>query len=63
MRAISGALHVRELRAIEVVDAEYLEAAFTAIAERHGSLDGYLRDVLGADDTVRGRLRDVLVET
>ena len=31
------------------VDAEYLDAAFTAIKGAHGSLDGYLADALGVD--------------
>jgi protein tyrosine/serine phosphatase len=62
IRAMSGGLDPEVLRVIMGVEAEYLEAAFAAIAERHGSLDGYLADVLGADDALRGRLRDALVE-
>lgn len=50
------------LRVIMGVEPEYLEAAFAVIAEKHGSIDGYLRDVLGVDDRLRGRLREVLVE-
>ena len=62
VRTIRGALDPEVVRVLMGVEAEYLESAFAAIAERHGSLDGYLRDVLGADDAVRGRLRDALVE-
>jgi protein-tyrosine phosphatase len=50
------------LRVLMGVEEEYLEAAFAVIAEQHGSIDGYLRDVLGLDDALRGRLRDQLVE-
>jgi protein-tyrosine phosphatase len=38
------------------VEAIYLEAAFDAICERFGSVDGYLEDALGVD----GRLREAL---
>ena len=31
------------------VEAHYLETAFAAIHEKHGTLDAYLRDVLGVD--------------
>lgn len=50
------------LRILMGVEPEYLEAAFSAIAEKHGSIDGYLREELGADDALRERLRGALVE-
>lgn len=42
--------------------AEALEAAFTAIRRRDGSVDAYLDRALGVDDAVRTRLRDQLLE-
>jgi protein-tyrosine phosphatase len=44
------------------VEAEYLDAAFAAVTAEYGSEDGYLAQVLGADDGVRERLREVLGE-
>ncbi len=38
------------------VEAEYLAQAFAVMAERHGSLDGYLDQALGLDDALRARL-------
>ncbi len=38
------------------VEPAYLEAAFAAIAERHGDLDAYLDQVLGVDTVVRDRI-------
>jgi protein-tyrosine phosphatase len=35
------------------VESHYLETAFAAIHEQHGTLDAYLRDVLGVDDARR----------
>lgn len=60
--AITGQVDDEVLRVLMGVEPDYLEAAFAAMAERHGSIDGYLREVLGADDALRGRLRDALVE-
>ncbi len=33
------------------------------IAEKHGSIDGYLREVLGADEALRERMRAQLAES
>lgn len=60
--AITGRMDDEVLRVLMGVEAEYLEAAFAAMVERHGSIDGYLSEVLGADDALKGRLRDALVE-
>ncbi len=62
IRAMSRQLDPEVLRAIMGVEAEYLEAAFAAMADKHGSVDGYLRDVLGVDEALRERLRAQLVE-
>jgi len=39
------------------VEAEYLDVAFAAMAERYGGLDGYLDGALGLDASQRERLR------
>jgi protein tyrosine/serine phosphatase len=44
------------LRVAVSVHPQYLETAFSAIAERYGSLDGYLADALGVDAGLRQRL-------
>lgn len=43
------------------VEAEYLDMAFKVMCDEHGSLDGYLDDVLGLDADLRGRLHDRLL--
>lgn len=60
---VTGEQSEEVLRVLMGVEPEYLESAFATIEERHGSADAYLRDVLGADDALRARLREVLVET
>ncbi|MDR2857350.1 MAG: tyrosine-protein phosphatase [Novosphingobium sp.] len=59
---VTGQLDPEVLRVLMGVEAEYLESAFRMMAEKHGSTDGYLREVLGLDDAMRERLRAVLVE-
>lgn len=43
------------------VEPEYLEASFRVMAEAHGTLDGYLDEVLGLDGALRGRIHDRLL--
>jgi protein tyrosine/serine phosphatase len=43
------------------VEADYLEEAFRVMREAHGSLDGYLDDVLGLNPEIRERLHDRLL--
>ena len=62
IRASTGKLDADVLRVLMGVEAEYLENAFAAIRERHGSVDGYLRDVLGVDDGLKVHLIENLVE-
>ena len=62
IRALARGMDPEVLRVIMGVEAEYLESAFATVAEKHGSLDGYLSEVLGVDDALRERLRAVLVE-
>ena len=51
----------REMRALLEARAPYLDAAFTAMEERHGSIEAYLCDALGVTDELRARLRAALL--
>ena len=62
VEAVTGPLGDDVLRVLMGVEADYLESAFALVSERHGSIDAFLRDVLGADDALRARLRDALVD-
>ena len=62
IRALGGGLEPEVLRVIMGVEAEYLESAFATIAKEQGSLDGYLREVLGVDEALRAKLAEALVE-
>lgn len=62
IKAVARQMDPEIVRVIMGVEAEYLEAAFAMIAEKHGSLDGYLREVLGVDDALRVKLAEALVE-
>ena len=44
------------------VERDWLESVYRRANEEHGSIDGYLRDVLGVDDHLRDRLRQALAE-
>ena len=44
-----------------IVEESFLEAAYDAVAEDYGSINGYLRDGLGLDDHLIGSLRARLV--
>ncbi len=56
IRSYSGRLPSDEaVRTAMAVEAAYLEAAFAAIVERYGSLDGYLTEALGFDAGRRAR--------
>ena len=43
------------------VRPEYLDAAFAEAQSRYGSMDGYLREGLGADDATRAAVAAALV--
>ncbi len=43
------------------VEAEYLDMAFAVMTEAHGSLDGYLDEVLGLDGALREHIHDRLL--
>jgi protein-tyrosine phosphatase len=62
IKAVARQMDPDVLRVIMGVEAEYLESAFAAIAERHGSIEDYLQDVLGVDAALRARLRELIVE-
>jgi protein tyrosine/serine phosphatase len=62
IKAMTGQLDEDVLRVLMGVEPEYLESAFDSISEKCGSIDAYLRECLGADDALRGRLREALVE-
>ncbi|VWX54471.1 tyrosine-protein phosphatase [Novosphingobium sp. 9U] len=62
IRAVTGQADEASMRVLMGVEAEYLEAAFAAIEDKHGSLDAYLEQTLGADADMRERLREALVE-
>jgi protein tyrosine/serine phosphatase len=49
-------------KALGGVKAEYLDAAFTAMRDAHGTVDAYLAEVLGVDDALRGKIKDRLIE-
>ncbi|MDB5479127.1 MAG: protein tyrosine/serine phosphatase [Caulobacteraceae bacterium] len=49
------------LRAMLSVDPAWLDAAFAAIADRHGDIDTYLRDVIGVTAARRQAIRERLL--
>jgi protein tyrosine/serine phosphatase len=49
------------LRVAVGVHADYLNTALGVIRERHGSIDAYLAEVLGVDETLRERLYERLL--
>jgi protein tyrosine/serine phosphatase len=46
------------LRVAVSVHPNYLETAFAEIEAAHGSIDGYLGEVIDVDDGLRGRIRE-----
>ncbi len=61
-RAIPAALHPRmDLLIDAIVDGEYLNAAFDALARRWGSIDAYFGSA-GLDADRRGEFRQVMLE-
>lgn len=62
IQATSRQMDPEIVRVIMGVEPEYMDSAFAMISEKHGSIDGYLGEVLGVDDALRGKLREQLVE-
>lgn len=64
IRAMVQGMHVDEQVARDMLSAKsaYLDATFTAIRSRYGSVDDYLRNELGLDDAAITRLRNRLLE-
>lgn len=60
--AVTGPLDEPVLRVLMGVEPEYLERAFAAIEDEHGSVDTYLAERLGVDAAMRERLKSALVE-
>ena len=58
----SGSMDEASLRVLMGVEPEYLESMFAAVEARHGSIDAYLAEQLGADAALRERLRGALAE-
>jgi protein-tyrosine phosphatase len=50
------------LRATMGVEGLFLDTAFAAIRESHGSVDAYLEEVLGVDAALKARIADRLLE-
>lgn len=48
-------------KALGGVKEEYLEAAYSAVRDSHGSIDAYMGDVLGVDAALRDRIRSRLI--
>lgn len=57
-----GADRVAVMEPTLVVDSSYLRASVDAVTELYGDRSAYLRDGLGLDDDVLGRLRELLRE-
>jgi protein tyrosine/serine phosphatase len=49
-------------KALGGVSTEFLDAAFAATRDSHGSVDGYLEEVLAVDEAARDRMRQALIE-
>lgn len=62
IRAMTGQLDDDVLRVLMGVEPEYLDSAWAAIEERHGSVEDYLCAVLCLSVPLRERLRAALVE-
>jgi protein-tyrosine phosphatase len=62
IKAIARQMDMEVVRVLMGVEAEYLEAAFAMIEAENGSIEGYLRDVIGIDERLRDTVRGVLVE-
>lgn len=62
IKAITGQVDLEVVRVIMGVEPEYLANAWAAIDEKHGSMDAYLAEALGADAALRERLKAALVE-
>jgi protein-tyrosine phosphatase len=60
--AMGSTMDDASVRVIMGVEAEYLENMFAMVEERHGSIEAYLEDELGADAALREKLRGALVE-
>lgn len=60
--SITGQRDEAVMRVLMGVEEEYLAAALAAVAQRHGSVEGYLNEALGVDDAMKAALHDALIE-
>ncbi len=62
MEAHYDVIEPEAIRNLMGVRPEYIETYFSEIIRDHGSIDTYLAETLGVDDTRKARLRERLVE-
>jgi protein-tyrosine phosphatase len=62
IRAMGGPVDEDVLRVLMGVEPEYLDNMFEVIEQRHGSVDAYMADELGADAALREKLKAALIE-
>jgi protein tyrosine/serine phosphatase len=62
MEAHYDVIEPEAIRNLMGVRPEYIETYFSEITRDHGSVDAYLAETLGVDDTRKARLRERLVE-
>ncbi len=62
IREKHGAISDATIRTLMGVEAEYLDASFAAIEQRHGTTDAYLAEVLGVEDAVRAVLTERFIK-
>ena len=58
MEAHYGEIEPEAVRNLMGVHPEYIETYFAEVARDHGSMDNYLAQTLGVDETRKARLRD-----
>lgn len=59
---VGGVVAAEVMAALTQAHPSYLATAFTTIDKQYGSVERYLRDALGLDDTTRARLEALLLE-
>lgn len=57
-----ASLSAEASKALGGVKEEYLDSAFAAMRDSHGSVDGYLAEVLNVDEALREKIKDRLIE-
>ena len=62
LRALLDPSELEVMKAILDVRPEYLQAAFDAMKQKYGSIDGYIRKGLGISDRARARFQDQMLD-